>query len=74
LYTAISVLGGKNVVKAMNRLAMKRSLKTGKAHTVGELVRNAIVQTYGDEFENELSFFDKSVSLKNQSVLKKDVV
>ena len=74
MYTAISVLGGSNVVKAMKRLAMKRSLKTGKTHTVGELVRNAITQTYGDEFEVELSFFDDSVSLKKHSVPEKDAV
>jgi len=57
----------------MKRLAMKRSLKTGETYTVGELVRHAIVQTYGDEFETELSFFDDSVSLKNQMVLDGDV-
>lgn len=74
MYTAISVLGGKNVVKAMNRLAMKRSLKTGKTHTVGELVRKAITETYGEEFENELSFFDKDGSLKNHSVLERDAI
>lgn len=72
MYTAISVQGDSNVVKAMKRLAMKRSIKTGESHTVGELVREALAQTYGDDFDEALSFFVERGFSKNHMELDKD--
>jgi len=66
-YSAISVKGGKDIVKAMKRLAMSRSLESGKVQNVGELVHKALISTYGEELERELSFFATNDDTSTQS-------
>lgn len=59
-YSAISIKGGKKIVKAVGRVALKRTLDTGEKQTVGELVYNAMLNTYGQELEDAISFFENN--------------
>lgn len=72
MYTAISIKGDSKVVKAMKRLAMRKQLETGKSHTVGEMVLNAVVHTYGDDFAKELSFFANDDDFNHHLLIAKD--
>jgi len=59
--TAISVKGGRKIVDVMKVIAIK------KGQSVAQLVHDALVQTYGDEFEEVASFFADSVESIQQS-------
>ncbi|GEM_PF-4546049 len=60
-YSAISIKGGKPIVKALRRIAMQKSLSEGRKVTVGELVYNAVYNTYKTEVIEAFSFFEEDV-------------
>ena len=59
-YTAISIKGGKTIVRAVQRLALIKELESGQKQTIGKLVYDAMLSTYGDELLDAISFFENT--------------